>query len=96
VPTNWAVASQSSAQSPAEKQAANVIAALPLGGRVKIDPWNGRLQMLKSKPVSGVTPNEKMPFEITPFVLFLTRQGDSSSPEVVGAASAKPDANTRP
>jgi hypothetical protein len=96
VPTNWAIASQSSAQSPAEKQAANVIAALPLGGRVKIDPWSGRLQMLKSKPVSGVSEGEKMPFEITPFVLFLTRQGDSASTEVVGTASAKPDANTRP
>jgi len=54
------------------------------------------LQMLKSKPVSGVTPNEKMPFEITPFVLFLTRQGDSSTAEVVGTASAKPEPNTRP
>jgi hypothetical protein len=96
VPTNWAIASQSSAQSPAEKRAANVIAALPLGGRVKIDPWNGRLQMLKSKPVSGVALDEKMPFEITPFVLFLTRQGDSSTTEVVGTASAKPEADTRP
>ncbi len=96
VPTNWAMASQSSAESPAKKRAANVIAALPLGGRVKIDPWNSRLQMLKSKPVSGVAEDEKMPFEITPFVLFLTRQGDSSSAEVVGTASAKPDVNTRP
>jgi hypothetical protein len=96
VPTNLAVAAESSAQSPAEKPAANVIAALPLGGRVKIDPWSSGLQMLKSKPVSGVAEYEKIPFEITPFVLFLTRQGDSSSTEVVGAASTKPEANTRP
>jgi hypothetical protein len=52
--------------------------------------------MLKSKPVSSVAEYEKIPFEITPFMLFLTRQGDSSSPEVVGAASVKPEANTRP
>jgi hypothetical protein len=52
--------------------------------------------MLKSKPVSGVAEYEKIPFEITPFVLFLTRQEDSSAAEVVGAASAKPEANTRP
>src|SRR4029077_16366120 len=50
VSTNLAIASESSAQAPAEKPAANVIAALPLGGRVKIEPWSGRLQMLKSKP----------------------------------------------
>ena len=96
VSTNLAIASESSAQAPAEKPAANVIAALPLGGRVKIDPWSGRLQMLKSKPVSSVAEYEKIPFEITPFMLFLTRQGDSSSTEVVGAASAKPEASTRP
>jgi hypothetical protein len=91
-----AIASASSAQSPAEKPAANVIVALPLGGRVKIDPWSGRLQMLKSKPVSGVAEYEKIPFEITPFVLFLTRQGETSSTEVVGAASVQPETNTKP
>jgi hypothetical protein len=96
VPTNLAIASASSAQSPAEKPAANVIVALPLGGRVKIDPWSGRLQMLKSKPVSGVAEYEKIPFEITPFVLFLTRQGETSSTEVVGAASVQPETNTKP
>jgi hypothetical protein len=96
VPTRWAIASQSSTQPAAEKQAANIIAALPLGGRVKIDPWSGRLQMLKSKPVSAVADYEKIPFEITPFVLFLTRQGDASSSEVVGTATVKPEANTRP
>ena len=96
VPTNLAIASNSSAQSPAEKPGANVIAALPLGSRVKIEPWSGRLQMLKSKPVSGVAEYEKIPFEITPFVLFLTRQGDSSSTEVVGAASTQPEASTKP
>jgi len=96
VPTNLAIASESSASASAEKPAGNGIAALPLGGRVKIDPWTGRLQMLKSKPVSAVADYEKIPFEVTPFVLFLTRQGDSTSTEVVGAASAKPDTNTRP
>jgi hypothetical protein len=96
VPTKLAIASESAKQAPAEKQAANAIAALPLGGRVKIDPWSGRLQMLKSKPVSAVAEDERMPFEITPFVLFLTRQGDSSSTELVGSASATPDASTKP
>src|SRR5262244_370817 len=27
------------------------IAALPLGGRVKLDPWNDKLELIKSKPV---------------------------------------------
>ena len=96
VATDLSIASKSSAQSPVEKPAMNVFAALPLGSRVKIEPMSGRLQMLKSKPVSGVAEYEKIPFEITPFVLFLTRQGDTSSTEVVGTASAQPEANTKP
>ena len=36
--------------------------------------------MLKSKPVGTVAEREKMPFEVTPFVLYLTRS------DVTGAA----------
>jgi hypothetical protein len=49
------------------------IAALPLGGRVKMDPWSNRLEMLKTKPVVLLSPQEKMPFEVTPFFPYLTR-----------------------
>jgi hypothetical protein len=56
-----------------EKPEANQVVALPLGGRVKLDPWNDTLDLLKSKPVGNITESEKMPFEITPFVLYLTR-----------------------
>src|ERR1019366_7774966 len=38
------------------------------------------LGLLKSKPVSTVADREKMPFEITPFVIYLTRVG-SEHPE---------------
>jgi hypothetical protein len=56
-----------------DKAEANQIVALPLGGRVKLDPWDDTLDLLKSKPVGSITEREKMPFEITPFVLYLTR-----------------------
>jgi hypothetical protein len=56
-----------------DKPEANQIVALPLGGRVKLDPWDDTLDLLKSKPVGSITEREKMPFEITPFVLYLTR-----------------------
>jgi hypothetical protein len=97
VPINWAIASaESTAQPPAAKPAATVIAALPLGGRIKIEPWNDHLQMLKSKPVSAVAEYEKIPFEVTPFLLYLTRQGDHSSTEAPGAVSAKSDSDANP
>jgi hypothetical protein len=49
------------------------IAALPIGARLKLDPWTDRVEMLKSKPVALLSAREKMPFEVTPFMPFLTR-----------------------
>jgi hypothetical protein len=58
-----------------DQSAASHIVALPLGGRIKVDPWSDHLDLLKAKPVGSVAEREKMPFEITPFVLYLTRVG---------------------
>ena len=55
------------------------IAALPLGSRVKLNPWNNQIELVKTRPLSLLSP-EKIPFEVTPFVLYLTR------PEPVNAA----------
>jgi hypothetical protein len=49
------------------------IAALPLGARVKLDPYSDRVELLKAKPVALLSAREKMPFEVTPFMPFLTR-----------------------
>src|ERR1700687_470107 len=63
------------------------IAALPLGGRVKVDPWNNQLELIKTKPVAITAASEKMPFEVTPFFPFLTRLG-STAPGKTGPAAA--------
>jgi hypothetical protein len=52
---------------------ADQLAALPLGGRVKLDPWSNRVELVKTKPVTITATDEKMPFEVTPFFPFLTR-----------------------
>jgi hypothetical protein len=71
---------------------ADQVAALPLGGRVKVDPWNNQLELIKTKPVTITTAAEKMPFEVTPFFPFLTRFGTAGPekaapvPEKTGAA----------
>jgi hypothetical protein len=54
---------------------ADQVAALPLGGRVKVDPWSDQLELIKTKPVALASAAEKMPFEVTPFFPFLTRFG---------------------
>ena len=49
------------------------IAALPLGGRVKVDPWSDQVELTKARPVALTSAREKLEFEITPFFPYLTR-----------------------
>ena len=65
------------------------IAALPLGARIKLDPWSNRIDLVKGKPVALTTFREKMPFEITPFFPFLVRLGNSNSDRVALTAPVK-------
>lgn len=56
-----------------ERDRIDQIAALPLGARIRIDSWSDRVELLKPKPVALISPREKMPFEITPLMPYLTR-----------------------
>jgi len=72
-----------------EMKRTDQIAALPLGGRIKLDPWSNRVEMMKTKPVALLSPNEKMPFEITPFFPYLKRLSTSGPDKVALAPNAK-------
>jgi hypothetical protein len=61
---------------------ADQIAALPLGGRIKLDPWSDQVELAKAKPVALASAREKMPFEIAPFFPYLTRISIPSSEKV--------------
>ncbi len=65
------------------------ISALPIGARLKLDPWSDRVELLKSKPVALLSAREKMPFEVTPFMPFLTRYQKPGVP--ISADPAKAD-----
>jgi len=65
-----------------EPQRTDQIAALPLGGRIKLDPWTDQVEMAKAKPVALTSAKEKMPFEITPFFPYLTRLSLPASEKV--------------
>jgi hypothetical protein len=56
------------------------IAALPLGGRVKLNPWDNKVEMVKAQPVAITSARDKMPFEVTPFFPRLTRFGANGAP----------------
>lgn len=49
------------------------IAALPLGGRIRVDPWSDQVELSKAKAVALTSAHEKMEFGITPFFPYLTR-----------------------
>jgi hypothetical protein len=96
VPTSWIMASAGFSKEPDEKTSTSVVAALPLGARIKIDPWSDHLRMLKSKPVGAIAEREKMPFQVTHFLFYLTRQGDNSFPEGSSPAATKLPSETKP
>jgi len=54
------------------------IAALPLGGRIKLDPWGDHVEMIKAAPVAITSVRDKMPFDVTPFFPRLTRLGTTA------------------
>lgn len=71
-----------------EPQRTDQIAALPLGGRIKLDPWTDQVELAKAKPVALTSAKEKMPFEITPFFPYLTRLSVPGSEKVALTAPA--------
>ncbi|HKT13074.1 MAG TPA: M48 family metalloprotease [Terriglobia bacterium] len=62
-----------------EPNSIDQIAALPLGARIKVDAWNDSIRLVKSKPVDLVSAKDKMPFEVTPLIPYLTRYHDDAS-----------------
>ena len=72
-----------------EKPRIDQIAALPLGGRVKLDPLSNRVELLKTKPVALLSAREKMPFEVTPFFPYLTRLQTVAPDKVAVAPSGQ-------
>jgi hypothetical protein len=70
------------------------ISALPIGARIKMDPWSDHVDLIKAKPVPLLSAREKMPFEVTPFMPFLTRYqkpGSGVSADPAKADLAKKD-----
>jgi hypothetical protein len=93
VPVIAGVGSNVAGAAPAADQKPNpeLIAALPIGGRVKLDPWNDKLELIKSKPVGTVAEREKMPFEVTPFMPYLTRYGTEVAKPIAASTAAQSD-----
>ena len=67
------------------------IAALPMGGRVKLNAWNDRVELTKSAPVAITSARDKMPFEVTPFFPRLSRiTSDGNAGNATSASNTAP------
>ena len=75
---------------PLEKQRIDQIAALPIGSRIKLDPWSDHIAMMNLQPVALMSPQEKMPFEVAPFFPYLSYLDRGSIAQLANA-----DATTR-
>jgi hypothetical protein len=70
------------------------IAALPMGSRLKVDAWSANVSLMKSKPVQLFSARDKMPFEITPLVPYLTRYSEGTVPASPSPTSTTPASTT--
>lgn len=56
-----------------DEESLEQIAALPLGSRVRLDPWTNQVSLLPTRPAALRTAQDKLPFEVTPFMPHLER-----------------------
>ncbi|NIL99384.1 MAG: M48 family metalloprotease [Acidobacteria bacterium] len=67
------------------------IAALPLGGRVKVDPWSAKTELMKTGSVAPMSAREKLPFQITPLMPYLIRhRGTAATATVTTTNNTEP------
>jgi len=66
---------------------ARQIAALPVGSRIKVDPWSDRINLMKTRQMAPVSAREKMPFEVTPIIPYLTRYAETTAAQESSSVS---------
>lgn len=98
IPASWTIAGDDevSVAKQSDPQPHAPTAALPLGARIKFDPWTNQLQMIKAKPQPGVADAEKMPFQVTPVFPYLTRLDDKSAAQPPAGVAAKLETDAKP
>ncbi|HYM77694.1 MAG TPA: M48 family metalloprotease [Candidatus Dormibacteraeota bacterium] len=62
---------------PLELENPQQIVALPLGSRVKLDPWAGQLKFVKASPPRIYSAKDKLALEVTPFSPYLVRVNEA-------------------
>ena len=72
------------------------IAALPLGGRIRMDAWTNQVELNKNKPPRLLNAREKMPFEVTPLMPYIHRIGPSNEVQTAEGTNSTKVAVSKP
>src|SRR5260370_28000741 len=71
------------------------VAALPLGSKLVVNPWNGRVELFRSEPLAAPALHERAEFAVTPFMPFLDYVVEKSNvpkpPNVITQQGARRD-----
>jgi hypothetical protein len=59
------------------------VAALPLGSKLLVHAWDGRLELLRPEPLLALKPREREEFGVTPFMPLLEYVDDDAQPPPV-------------
>lgn len=62
------------------------IAALPLGSRIKLNPWDDRAELAKTRATPVMTVRDKLPFEVVPLDPYVTKYVDRQETAASGAS----------
>ena len=65
------------------------VAALPLGSRLKLDPWTNQLRMLEGKPTAPRDAGDEAHFGVAPLMIHLTRAPEALAAEPQPAPKAR-------
>jgi hypothetical protein len=95
LPTSWSIAAATPSAGQSDTSTTKT-AALPLGARIKVDPWNDQLKMVKSRPDGTISEGERMSFQIAPFLFYLTRQDENAMTLPPPGVAANTDTITIP
>jgi hypothetical protein len=63
--------------------------ALPLGSRIRLDPWDDHVEMQKGKPVPLLSARDKMSFEVAPMFPNLVRFNPAAAKNDVAAKTGQ-------
>ena len=69
-------------------------AALPLGGRVRVSPWDGTISLMTNNRVALLSAREKLPFQVTPLMPHLARVGEDGATFATAEAQPEPQPST--